>query len=138
MNYKRDLVIRVLVPATEIVSTETQTRAASIPPLLKWPGGKRNLLRFILPLLPKEFKRYYETFLGGGALFFALQPRRTFLSDKNDDLISAYKQIRDDPKRVIGHLKQFRNTEEDYYLIRSSVPRSEPKRAARQIGRAHV
>ena len=56
-------------------------------PLVKWPGGKRRLLPQILDVVPAEFDRYYEPFFGGGALFFALQPRRSTLSDANSDLV---------------------------------------------------
>jgi len=59
-------------------------------PLLKWPGGKRSLLKHILPLLPENINQYYEPFAGGAALFFALQPKSAFLSDNNPDLTNCY------------------------------------------------
>ena len=102
-------------------------------PLLKWPGGKRTLVQFILRLLPQEFGRYYEPFFGGGALFFALQPRSAYLSDKNADLISAYVQVRNHPQAVIDQLAKLRNSARDYYAIRSTTPRTEVARAARII-----
>ena len=102
-------------------------------PLLKWPGGKRRLIRFILPLLPGKFKDYYEPFVGSGALFFAVRPRRAFLSDRNPDLISTYVHVRDNPGAVIRHLRKLRNSATEYYAIRSWVPKSEPARAARLI-----
>jgi DNA adenine methylase len=107
--------------------------AVHYPPLLKWPGGKRNLIDQILPLVPPTYNRYFEPFLGGGALFFALQPRRAHLSDKNADLMLTYSQIRDCPDAVIRELKKLRNTEENYYSVRSSAPLSNAARAARLI-----
>src|SRR5258708_11569520 len=103
------------------------------PPLLKWPGGKRYLLKEILPLVPKRFNKYFEPFFGGGALFFALQPKRAYLSDKNAELIHAYLQVRDNPENVIRELRKLRNSERDYYNIRARVPSSESARAARLI-----
>jgi len=102
-------------------------------PLLKWPGGKRNLLHLILPLVPSRFNRYFEPFFGGGALFFALQPRTAFISDKNAELIHAYSQVRDRPDAVIRELRKLRNSEVDYYRVRSSAPRNAAARAARMI-----
>lgn len=101
--------------------------------LLKWPGGKRALLKHILAFAPNTFNNYYEPFVGGGALFFALQPQKAILADKNTELINCYKQVRDYPDAVIVHLSQLRNTKEDYYTIRESIPSDEIARAARFI-----
>ncbi|HEY6250746.1 MAG TPA: Dam family site-specific DNA-(adenine-N6)-methyltransferase [Candidatus Angelobacter sp.] len=113
--------------------TPVEPVEANCPPLLKWPGGKRNLLDTILPLVPTRFNRYFEPFLGGGALFFALQPKKAYLSDKNAELIQTYLQVRDRPELVIRELRKLRNTERDYYRIRSSAPRSSAAQAARLI-----
>lgn len=55
-------------------------------PLLRWTGGKRRLVSQILPLVPSSFNRYCEPFFGGGAFFFALEPRIAVLSDLNSEL----------------------------------------------------
>src|SRR5260370_293549 len=110
-----------------------ETDKVECPPLLKWAGGKRNLLNIILPLTPTCFNRYFEPFVGGGALFFALQPKKAYLSDKNAELIHAYSQVRNRPAAVIRELRKLRNTERNYYNVRSSVPRSDAARAARLI-----
>lgn len=100
-------------------------------PFLKWPGGKRRVLQHILPLLPKTYKRYYEPFLGGGALFFAVNPHHATLSDNNHELMNCYIQVRDNPERVIKLLRTLQNTEENYYEIRSTEPKNDIERAAR-------
>ncbi|MCR8996190.1 Dam family site-specific DNA-(adenine-N6)-methyltransferase [Brevibacillus halotolerans] len=102
-------------------------------PLLKWPGGKRNLLKHIFSLIPRNFGNYYEPFVGGGALFFALQPQNATLSDSNLDLINCYIQVRDNPEEVILKLKSLNNSEQDYYNIRSNVPTDEIEKAVRLI-----
>jgi DNA adenine methylase len=108
-----------------------QTRA--VVPLLKWTGGKRQILKHLLPLLPVAFRKYYEPFLGGGALFFALRPRISFLADRNPDLINCYTQVRDHPREVISALREWPNTEEDYYAVRGLVPADPIEQAARTI-----
>lgn len=112
---------------------QAESRVVKGPPLLKWAGGKRNLLHSILPLVPPRFGRYYEPFLGGGALFFALEPEEALLSDKNSDLTHAYLQIRDKPDLVIRALRRLKNSKRDYYHIRASSPRTDADRAARFI-----
>ena len=103
------------------------------PPFLKWPGGKRRLAQSIISLVPEKYNDYYEPFLGSGALFFALGPARAFLSDRNSDLISAYKEVRNNPELLIARLRKFRNTERHYYTIRSARLRNEASKAARLI-----
>ena len=58
----------------------------SAKPCIRWVGGKKQLLPQLLALLPKEFDTYYEPFVGGGALYFALEPKLTFLSDTSAGL----------------------------------------------------
>jgi DNA adenine methylase len=113
--------------------TQVELPDLKCPPLLKWPGGKRNLLDAILPLIPSCFNRYFEPFFGGGALFFALQPKKAYLSDKNAELMHAYSQVRNRPEAVIRELRKLRNTEVDYYEIRSRTPKRDAARAARLI-----
>ena len=69
-------------------------------PLIKWPGGKRALAGSILKYVPEQFGTYYEPFLGGGAVFFALRPESAVLSDTNVDLINAYIQVRDNAEAL--------------------------------------
>ena len=57
-------------------------------PILKWAGGKTQLLNEIVPKIPKSFNKYIEPFIGGGALFFALAPRRAVISDINPELVN--------------------------------------------------
>ncbi|MEK4205016.1 Dam family site-specific DNA-(adenine-N6)-methyltransferase [Paenibacillus sp. FSL R10-2788] len=102
-------------------------------PMLKWAGGKRNLLKHIVPLLPQNFNNYYEPFFGGGALFFAMQPKHSVLSDTNQELIDCYKYVKEYPEEVISKLNDMKNTKEFYYQVRSEVPDQGIERAARII-----
>jgi len=111
----------------EIQSDENQNK----DPLFKWPGGKRALLGEIGEIIPDDYSKYYEPFAGGAALFFSIHPRQAFLSDTNSEVINCYIQVRDNPDEVIKKLKVYKNTEEDYYKVRESLPYSKSGRAAR-------
>ncbi|WP_293364976.1 DNA adenine methylase [Phenylobacterium sp.] len=105
---------------------------------MKCAGGKARLVPELLARAPKTFGAYHEPFVGGGALFFALRPRRAFLSDANPDLIAAYEAVRDRPKALAERLETLAEThaadpKSTYYQIRSERPRSGLHRAARLI-----
>lgn len=90
-------------------------------PFLKWAGGKSSLLPQITPHIPSKIAgTYYEPFLGGGALFFHLRPKRAVLSDSNAELINAYLQVRDNSSTLIqrlhGHEKN--HSQAYYYEVR--------------------
>jgi len=113
------------------------TAPLSPAPLLKWAGGKRQLVEVITASLPEAIDTYYEPFVGGGAIFFALAAERRFrravLSDQNSELIETYVAVRDDVDAVLGELSLLPHSEEDYYRIRASAPRKAARRAARMI-----
>lgn len=90
----------------------------SCRPFLKWAGGKRQLLNEILKRVPAQFNTYHEPFIGGGAVFFALQPEKAVLADLNSELISCYESVRDELPALISWLEQYRYDEKEYYRIR--------------------
>ena len=96
-------------------------RRIAVRPILKWAGGKTQLIAQLLPHVPERFGTYIEPFVGGGALFFALQPERAILSDSNPELVNLYRQIASDVDAVIDCLKRYRNTRDDYYGVRAQV-----------------
>ncbi len=103
-------------------------------PFLKWAGGKRGLLEQLLPRLPgARDGQYFEPFLGGGAVFFALAPSTALLSDINPGLTSTYRIVRDRVDDVIDVLAGLQNSETKYYEIRDWRPSSSPARAARFV-----
>lgn len=87
-------------------------------PVVKWVGGKRQLLDEIAPRLPERITTYCEPFLGGGAVLFSLQPRNAIVNDLNADLMLVYEVIRDDVELLIAALEQHENTAEYFYNIR--------------------
>lgn len=120
----------------------THTARSDLAPFLKWAGGKRSLVPELLRHVPEKVNTYYEPFLGGGALFFALLQlpgprrfRRAVLWDTNGELISCYRAIREDVTGVLDALEEHREGEEHYYRVRDQNPArlSDAKRAARTI-----
>lgn len=88
-------------------------------PVLKWVGGKRQLLDTIKPFLPKRISSYCEPFLGGGALLFNLQPKKIFINDINQDLMRVYSVIKNDVESLINKLSDYKNESDFFYYIRS-------------------
>jgi DNA adenine methylase len=114
------------------------TITASHQPLFRWPGGKRQLAPAILKHFPSSYSRYYEPFVGGGAVFFALRPRQATLSDNNPDLINCFIQLRDRPDQVREWLASTGKDEESYYSVRANVPDDDVGKAARLIYLANL
>lgn len=78
---------------TSWLDTPTELlRPPPLAPLLKWAGGKDQELKYILPIIP-PFKRYFEPFLGGGAVFFAVRASQALVNDRSEELINFYRQV---------------------------------------------
>lgn len=89
-----------------------------VAPVLKWVGGKRQLLDTLIPLFPKRMTAYCEPFIGGGALLFHKQPKIAYINDINNDLILVYKVIQSDVDALIAALAEYKNEAEFFYAIR--------------------
>ena len=89
-----------------------------VSPVLKWVGGKRQLLDEIVPLFPQKFTTYCEPFFGGGAVLFDRQPKVAIINDLNSDLMLVYEVIRDNVDDLILDLKKHINSSEYFYSIR--------------------
>ena len=87
-------------------------------PVVKWVGGKRQLLPTLTPLLPERFTTYCEPFLGGGAMLFWRQPQRAIVNDVNSDLIQMYEVIRDNVEDLILELEKHKNESTHFYEVR--------------------
>ena len=116
-------------------NTAAQISTIAAKPILKWAGGKTQMLGELLPKVPSSYGRYIEPFFGGGALFFALQPENAVIADSNPELINMYRQVADHVDDVISYLEKYQNTSEMFYSVRSldweTLPKAEA--AARTI-----
>ncbi len=106
-------------------------------PFVKWAGGKRRLLEQYEAYLPapSQFRRYFEPFLGGGAVFFHLRPTAAILTDLNAELINCYEMVKEQPDELIAHLQKHKMTEKYFYHLREIAPHtlSALERASRFI-----
>jgi len=89
-----------------------------VMPVVKWAGGKRQLLPEIEKYIPQKFSTYYEPFVGGGAVLFHLQPENAVINDINEELMNLYKVIKDNIDELIEDLKKHKNESKYYYKIR--------------------
>jgi DNA adenine methylase len=89
-----------------------------VQPVLKWAGGKRQLLSEINKYIPKKTTTYYEPFFGGGAVLFHLQYSKAIINDFNNELINVYEVIKSNIEDLIDDLKKYKNEEEYFYYIR--------------------
>ncbi|HFU4501996.1 TPA: DNA adenine methylase [Streptococcus suis] len=97
---------------------------STLQPFTKWTGGKRQLLSVIKSLMPDQYNNYFEPFVGGGALFFDLAPKKAYINDFNSELINCYQQIKKNPQILIELLaKHQENNSKEYYLDLRSADR---------------
>lgn len=96
----------------------TKQNAQIAKPILKWAGGKTQMLDSLLPKVPTSYGRYIEPFFGGGAMFFALQPEQAIIADSNPELINMYRQVACNVDDVIVQLLKYENTPEVFYSVR--------------------
>ena len=88
-----------------------------VAPVVKWVGGKRQLLPEIIKHVP-SFTTYYEPFIGGGAVLFEIQPLKAVINDYNSELINMYQVIKDNVDDLIKALKLHKNDSDYFYNIR--------------------
>ena len=127
-------------PAIESLGIATQLRSTSTTlfPVVRYPGGKRTMLRFLSQFLPDASEytgRFIEPFVGGAAVFLFANPDRALLSDSNPELIDLYRGINRDPGGVWRRYSSFGPTKTDYLQVRSwkSADLSQTERAARLL-----
>lgn len=118
-----------------------KTEIKKVKPFLKWVGGKGQLLNQFENLFPKKYNSYFEPFVGGGAVFFNINPKKAHINDINETLTNTYKHIKEDVEKVIRSLKRIEQEfiskneierKEFYYSIRekyNSLPHSDFNRS---------
>ena len=102
-------------------------------PILKWAGGKRQLIPELKKYIPIKFNKYVEPFMGGGALYFYLKHENSIINDNNPEIINLYKEISKRPNLIIEELKKYINNEKFFYALRASSPDTNLRKAARTI-----
>lgn len=104
-----------------IINTNT-LKNRQLKPLIKWSGGKSDEIKHFERYFPLDYDTYIEPFVGGGSVFFYLNPQRAVISDVHTELIDLYKNIGDgNSKSIYEFMQQNSNTEEIYYQIRDRM-----------------
>ena len=111
----------------------TNESTEKIGSFLKWPGGKRWFVSKYSKVIPTNYNKYIEPFLGSGSVFFYLKPAKAIISDINHELINVFMIMRDYPSKIRTHLlnHQKNHSHEYYYLVRSNKSSDEIENAAR-------
>ena len=92
----------------------------NLNPIVKWSGGKKDELNHILPHIPSSYSTYLEPFIGGGAVYFNLNPKKAVINDVHKELIDFYQSIKNGNSiDIYNFMKEHPNEEETYYLVRS-------------------
>lgn len=114
---------------------EQMGKSSRAKPILKWAGGKTQLIDELTKCFPKKHRKYIEPFFGGGALFFAMTPESSIIADINPELINLYREVAANPEAVISKLKNWPNSKELFYAIREHTWETLPpaEAAARTI-----
>ena len=101
--------------------TEAQEPAYnSLKPIIKWSGGKKDELRQIMPHIPDTYSTYLEPFIGGGALYFHLNPKNAVINDVHKELVDFYQSIKNgNSMDIYSFMEQHPNDEETYYKVRA-------------------
>lgn len=125
---------RLVTPIPSVGTEEPSASVGQATPFVKWAGGKRSILEQLLPRVPSSFNTYYEPFVGGAALFFALNGRvqEAVLSDTNFDLVVTYNAVKKDCDKLIALLENHAAQHDDkyYYRVRSHHSLRDPVEVA--------
>jgi len=117
------------------IAAQTYNTTLSARPILKWAGGKKQLLAELLDKKPVHFNKYIEPFIGGGALYFSLNHPNSIIADSNEELINLYTVVANNVGELIDLVRTYNTDEETYYAIRALDIQglSDVKRAARML-----
>tara|TARA_Y100000385_G_C13059774_1_gene623789 strand:+ start:443 stop:1297 length:855 start_codon:yes stop_codon:yes gene_type:complete len=103
----------------KIVENNTEEKK-NLNPIIKWSGGKKDELKYILPHIPNKYNLYLEPFIGGGAVYFHLNPNKSVISDVHKELIDFYQSIKNgNAEEIYKFMKEHPNEEETYYKVRA-------------------
>jgi len=95
----------------------------SLKPLVKWSGGKKDEIKKIMPHIPTDYQTYIEPFVGGGALYFHLNPQKAIINDVHKELIDFYQAVKDGRSEdIYTFMKEHPNEESVYYKVRAYEP----------------
>ena len=99
------------------------TEIVNLNPIVKWSGGKKDEIKMFRSHIPTDIDTYVEPFIGGGAVYFHLNPKKAAINDVHQELIDFYSEIKKgNISQIYEFCKQHPNTEEEYYKVRDEYP----------------
>lgn len=91
-------------------------------PIVKWSGGKKDEIKQFVDMIPDDINTYVEPFLGGGAVFFNLEPKKAVVSDVHTELVDFYRALKDGKgEDIYSFMKEHPNEESEYYKVRDNM-----------------
>jgi DNA adenine methylase len=132
-NYCKEkcIIIKSSFKKIDIINT-INNKHNSLNPLIKWSGGKKDEIKKFINYIPKNYDIYIEPFIGGGALYFHLNPKKAVINDVHNELIDFYQSIKDgNSKLIYKFMKEHPNEEKIYYKVRTYKPKNKLENAQR-------
>lgn len=109
-----------------------KNKNTSLSPIIKWSGGKKDEIKKFIDYIPKTYDTYLEPFIGGGAVYFHINPKKAVISDVHTELIDFYQSIKKGySNEIYKFMKEHPNQEEIYYKVRSYKPSNKLENAQR-------
>lgn len=116
----------------EIIQLINNKDNISLNPIIKWSGGKKDEIKKFIDYIPKEYDTYLEPFIGGGAVYFHINPKKAVINDVHKELIDFYNSIKNGySSEIYNFMKEHPNEENEYYKVRSYKPKTELENAQR-------
>ena len=109
-------IVQVVGPSSKSLGETVDEQSTGVKPFLKWAGGKSQVLPTLRRFIPRAFKRYFEPFLGGGALYFDLGPTQAYLSDANPELINCYNVVKESSEELLSLLSTYSVSKDEFDL----------------------
>jgi len=122
----------------ELVNLIQETKSSSsqlhLKPIVKWSGGKMDEIKMFEKYIPSDFTTYLEPFVGGGSVYFYLNPTKAVISDVHTELIDLYQSIgKGDMNAIYDFMKNNPNDEETYYKVRDKMEIHSPLDSAKRF-----
>lgn len=129
---KNDINISGKKKKEDIIECIIEKQYNPLPPIVKWSGGKKDEIVKFIHYIPKDYDIYLEPFIGGGAVYFHLYPKKAIINDIHKELIDLYRSIKNGKsKDIYDFMKNHPNDEITYYKVRSYNPTNEIENAQR-------
>jgi len=114
------------------ITSTINDRKLSLSPIIKWSGGKKDEIKKFINYIPKTYDTYLEPFIGGGAVYFYINPHKAVISDVHTELIDFYQSIKNGySNEIYNFMKEHPNQKETYYKVRSYKPSNQLENAQR-------